>query len=45
LWRARGADLEAKIDIEPHMHRVYHFLAGCAPEADAAWVRRKLGLA
>jgi len=43
---ARGADFEMQIDIEPLMHRVYHFSRRLrAPEADAAWVRRKLRLA
>jgi len=31
---ARRAGLAVKIDIERHMQRVYHFLAGCVPEAD-----------
>jgi monoterpene epsilon-lactone hydrolase len=48
---ARRADLEVKLEVEPQMQHVYHFLAGAAPEADAAikrlaaWVRPKLGLA
>jgi hypothetical protein len=47
LERSRdGADFEIKIDIEPLVHHVYHFSRRLrAPEADAAWVRRKLGLA
>ena len=48
--RARRADVDVKLDIEPGGQHVYHFLAGVAPEADAAiqrlaaWVRPRLGL-
>lgn len=47
---ARRAGVDVRIDVEPGMQHVYHFLAGNAPEADeaiqklAAWVRPKLGL-
>jgi len=49
--RASRADVEVQLDIEPGGQHVYHFLAGVAPEADAAiqrlaaWVRPRLGLA
>jgi monoterpene epsilon-lactone hydrolase len=49
--RARAAGVEVKIDLYPDMQHVFQFLAGTAPEADAAiqqmaeWVRPKLGLA
>jgi acetyl esterase/lipase len=49
--KARDAGVQVMIEIEPGMQHVYHFLAGTAPEADAAigrlaaWVRPKLGLA
>jgi acetyl esterase/lipase len=48
---ARRAGVDVTLEIEPGMQHVYHFLAGTAPEADAAierlavWVRPKLGLA
>jgi epsilon-lactone hydrolase len=48
LRRAGG---DVKLDVYPEMQHVFHFLAGTAPEADAAigqlagWVRPKLGLA
>jgi acetyl esterase/lipase len=48
---ARRAGVDVTFEIEPDMQHVYHFLAGRAPEADAAiarlaaWVRPKLGLA
>jgi epsilon-lactone hydrolase len=48
--RARRADVDVKLDIEPGGQHVYHFLAGVAPEADgairrlAAWVRPRLEL-
>lgn len=48
--RARDASVPVTLEIEPGMQHVYHFLAGAAPEADAAiqrlaaWVRPKLGL-
>ena len=47
---ARCAGVDVKLEVEPGMQHVYHFLAGVAPEADAAiarlaaWVRPKLGL-
>jgi acetyl esterase/lipase len=47
---ARRAGVDVTIEEEPEMQHVYHFLAGVAPEADAAiarlakWVRPKLGL-
>jgi acetyl esterase/lipase len=47
---ARRAGVDVKLEVEPGMQHVYHFLAGVAPEADtaiislAAWVRPKLGL-
>lgn len=47
---ARRAGVDVTLEIEPDMQHVYHFLAGRAPEADAAirrlaaWVRPKLGL-
>ncbi|HJS84595.1 MAG TPA: alpha/beta hydrolase [Acetobacteraceae bacterium] len=47
---ARRAGVDVTIEEEPEMQHVYHFLAGTAPEADAAiarlakWVRPKLGL-
>jgi len=43
--------VEVKLDVYPEMQRVFHFLAGVAPEADqaiaqlATWVRPRLGLA
>ncbi len=46
----RRADGEVRLDEYPEMQHVFHFLAGVAPEADAAiaqlaaWVRPKLGL-
>ncbi len=48
---ARRAGVDVTLEEEPEMQHVYHFLAGVAPEADAAigrmarWVRPKLGLA
>ena len=48
---ARRAGVDVTLEVEPGMQHVYHFLAGSAPEADAAiarlaaWVRPKLGLA
>jgi hypothetical protein len=30
-YPTRRADLEVKIDIEPHMHRVYHFSLAVRP--------------
>lgn len=47
---ARRAGVDVTLEAEPEMQHVYHFLAGVAPEADAAigriarWVRPKLGL-
>lgn len=47
---ARRAGVDVTIEEEPEMQHVYQFLAGVAPEADAAiarlakWVRPKLGL-
>ncbi len=47
---ARRAGVDVKLEVEPGMQHVYHFLAGVAPEADAAiarlatWVKPKLGL-
>ena len=47
---ARRAGVDVTVEEEPGMQHVYHFLAGVAPEADAAigrlarWVRPKLGL-
>lgn len=49
--RARAAGVDVTLDIVPEMQHVFQFLAGAAPEADAAiarlahWVRPKLGLA
>jgi len=48
---ARRAGVDVTLEEEPEMQHVYHFLAGVAPEADAAigrmarWVRPRLGLA
>ncbi|CAE6752500.1 Monoterpene epsilon-lactone hydrolase [Paraburkholderia domus] len=48
--RARAAGVEVKIGQFPDMQHVFQFLAGTAPEADAAinlmaeWVRPRLGL-
>jgi len=48
--RARQSGVEVTLDIVPEMQHVFQFLAGAAPEADAAigrlarWVRPKLGL-
>ena len=48
--RARAAGVDVTLDIVPEMQHVFQFLAGNAPEADAAiarlaqWVRPKLGL-
>jgi len=47
---ARRARVDVTLEEEPEMQHVYHFLAGVAPEADAAiarmarWVRPRLGL-
>jgi monoterpene epsilon-lactone hydrolase len=47
---ARKSGVEVTLDIVPEMQHVFQFLAGTAPEADAAirrlavWVRPKLGL-
>ncbi|MGH7030076.1 MAG: alpha/beta hydrolase [Stellaceae bacterium] len=49
--RARRSGVDVTIEIVPQMQHVFQFLAGTAPEADAAirrlaqWVRPKLGLA
>jgi acetyl esterase/lipase len=48
--RARAAGVDVTLEEVPEMQHVFHFLAGYAPEADAAirrmadWVRPKLGL-
>jgi epsilon-lactone hydrolase len=48
--RARQSGVDVTLDIVPEMQHVFQFLAGTAPEADAAirrlaaWVRPKLGL-
>lgn len=48
--RARQAGVEVQCDVWPEMQHVWHFMAGKAPEADAAiarlaaWVQPKLGL-
>ena len=48
---ARRAGVDVTLEEEPEMQHVYHFLAGVAPEADAAigrmarWVRPRLELA
>jgi acetyl esterase/lipase len=48
---AADAGVDVTVEVEPEMQHVFHFLAGRAPEADAAiarmaaWVRPKLGLA
>jgi epsilon-lactone hydrolase len=48
--RARQANVEVKIDEYPDMQHVFQFMAGAAPEADAAvrdmarWVKPRLGL-
>jgi epsilon-lactone hydrolase len=47
---ARKCSIDVTLDIVPEMQHVFQFLAGTAPEADAAisrlaaWVRPKLGL-
>jgi epsilon-lactone hydrolase len=47
---AHKSGVEATLDVVPEMQHVFQFLAGTAPEADAAirrladWVRPKLGL-
>jgi epsilon-lactone hydrolase len=47
---ARQSGVEVTLDIVPEMQHVFQFLAGTAPEGDAAirrladWVRPKLGL-
>jgi monoterpene epsilon-lactone hydrolase len=49
--KAKAAGVDVKCGVYPEMQHVFHFLAGRAPEADAAiaelaaWVRPKLGLA
>lgn len=49
--KAKEAGIEIKVDVYPEMQHVFQFMAGTAPEADAAvqqmaeWVRPKLGLA
>ena len=49
--QAKAAGVDVKCGIYPEMQHVFHFLAGRAPEADAAiaelaaWVKPKLGLA
>lgn len=48
--RAEKAGVEVQCDVYPEMQHVFHFLAGTAPEANAAldqlaeWVRPRLGL-
>jgi len=48
--RAKEHGVDVTVEVEPEMQHVFHFLAGRAPEADAAiarmaaWVRPKLGL-
>jgi monoterpene epsilon-lactone hydrolase len=48
--RARQANVEVKIEEYPDMQHVFQFMAGAAPEADAAvqdmarWVKPRLGL-
>lgn len=48
--RAMQAGVEVQCDVWPEMQHVWHFMAGKAPEADAAiaklaaWVKPKLGL-
>jgi len=48
--RARKSGVDVTLEIVPEMQHVFQFLAGTAPEADAAirrlahWVRPKLGL-
>jgi monoterpene epsilon-lactone hydrolase len=48
---ARKSGVEVTLEIVPEMQHVFQFLAGAAPEGDAAisrlasWVRPKLGLA
>ena len=47
---ARKSGVDVTLEIVPEMQHVFQFLAGTAPEADAAirrlaaWVRPKLGL-
>ena len=47
---ARQSGVEVRLEVVPEMQHVFQFLAGTAPEADAAirrladWVRPKLGL-
>ena len=47
---ARRSDVEVTLEVVPEMQHVFQFLAGVAPEADAAiarlakWVRPHLGL-
>lgn len=48
--RAKAAGVDVRCEVVPEMQHVFHFLAGRAPEADAAiarladWVKPKLGL-
>ena len=47
---ARKSGVDVTLEVVPEMQHVFQFLAGTAPEADAAiqrladWVRPKLGL-
>jgi monoterpene epsilon-lactone hydrolase len=47
---ARRSDIEVTLEVVPEMQHVFQFLAGVAPEADAAiarlakWVRPHLAL-
>ena len=49
--KARAAGVDIELEVAPGQQHVFHFLAGNAPEADAAiaraagWIRVKLGLA
>jgi epsilon-lactone hydrolase len=49
--KARAAGVNVTLEITPNMQHVFHFLAGAAPEADAAiarvaaWAKPLLGLA
>jgi len=50
-WRSsRKPGVDVTLEVVPEMQHVFQFLAGTAPEADAAirrladWVRPKLGL-
>ena len=48
--KAKDAGTNVELEVVPEMQHVFHFMAGNAPEADAAisnmaaWVRPKLGL-